>query len=79
MPVPASAIPRLRPIADHYARGDSLTAPHWASVVTTSHNKALASVTPPEEATLGVGNVGVYLIRLLNFAQPPAVNADRRC
>jgi hypothetical protein len=63
-PVPVSAIPRLRSIANSFVRGDSLITPAWVSVVTTSHEKALAAAAPTEEAVVGVGNVTVYLMTM---------------
>jgi hypothetical protein len=64
LPVPVSALPRLRAIAERYVQGDGLITPQWASVVTTSHEKALASAAATEEATIGVGNVRVYLMTM---------------
>lgn len=69
-PVPASAIPRLRAVADQYVQGDSLTAPQWVSVVATSHKKALAAATPVEESVTGIGNIAVYLMTLKGRFSP---------
>ena len=44
-PVPASAIPRLRVIADRAAKVNG-AVPSWISAVVTTYPKALASATP---------------------------------
>ncbi len=70
LPVPASAIPRLRAIADRFVRGDAQTFPEWASVVTTSHKKALAAAAPAEWTVAGVRNITVYLVTIKGRFSP---------
>jgi hypothetical protein len=45
-PVPASAIPRLRAIADQLAQENGGSVPSWISAVVTTQERALASATP---------------------------------
>src|SRR5258708_20864867 len=45
-PVPASAIPRLKAIADRAAKENGGPVPPWISAVVTTQQKALTSATP---------------------------------
>jgi hypothetical protein len=61
-PVPASAIARLRAIADQLARENGGAVASWISAVVTTQERALASATP------GAGGPGgktvVYLVTM---------------
>src|SRR5690348_15928169 len=80
-PVPASAIPRLTAIARHVAKGSGDATPEWATVVLTTHAKALTSATPGDFVP-GTGKVRVYLITMqghfvANVPGPPGAAAPR--
>lgn len=62
-PVPASAIPRLRAIADRAVKETGGAVPSWISAVVTTQEKALASATPGAFTPTG-GNTVVYLVTM---------------
>ena len=62
-PVPASAIPRLRAIADRAAKENGGAVPSWISAVVTSQEKALTSATPGAVVPAG-GKTVVYLVTM---------------
>ena len=62
-PVPASAIPRLRAIADQFAKENGGVVPSWISAVVTIQEKALASATPGAVTPAG-GRTAVYLVTM---------------
>src|SRR5258707_11473054 len=62
-PVPASAIPRLRAIADRAAKENGGAVPSWISAVVTTQEKALTSATPGAVVPTG-GNTVVYLVTM---------------
>ena len=72
-PVPASAISRLRAVADRLVRGDSQTVPRWVSVVATSRKKALTAAEPFESYVVGPKNVPVYLMTMKGRFWPTPV------
>jgi len=62
-PVPASAIPRLRAIADQLAKENGGAVPSWISAVVTTQEKALTSATPGAVTPAG-GKTVVYLVTM---------------
>ena len=62
-PVPASAIPRLRAIADRAAKEYGGAVPSWISAVVTTQEKALTSATPGAVVPAG-GKTVVYLVTM---------------
>jgi hypothetical protein len=62
-PVPASAIPRLRAIADQLAKENGGAVPLWISAVVTTQQKAEASAIPGAFSPAG-GKTVVYLVTM---------------
>ncbi len=62
-PVPASAIPRLRAIADRAAKENGGAVPSWISAVVTTQEEALTSATPGAVVPAG-GKTVVYLVTM---------------
>lgn len=62
-PVPAWAVPRLRAIAERFARLNGGHALTQATAVLTTHRKALTSATPGDLVP-GSGGVPVYLVTM---------------
>jgi hypothetical protein len=62
-PVPASAIPRLRAIADRAAKENGGAVPSWISAVVTTQEKALTSATPGAVTPAG-GKTVVYVVTM---------------
>src|SRR5215470_395626 len=62
-PVPASAIPRLRAIADQLAKENGDAVPSWISAVVTTQEKAEASAIPGAFSPTG-GKTVVYLVTM---------------
>lgn len=62
-PVPASAVPRLRAIAERFAKFNGGHALAQATAVLTTHRKALTSATPGDFVP-GSGGVPVYLVTM---------------
>src|SRR5258707_6760009 len=60
-PVPASAIPRLRAIADRAAKENGGAVPSWISAGVTTQEKALASAMP-RAGVLAGGKTVAYLV-----------------
>lgn len=58
-PVPASAIPRLRAIADRAAKENGGAVPSWISAVVTTQQQALTSFSPARG-----GETVVYLVTM---------------
>lgn len=78
-PVPASAVPRLRAIAEHFAQLNGGHALAQATAVLTIHRKALTSATPGDFVP-GSGGVPVYLVTMqgrftVNAPGPPGAAA----
>lgn len=74
-PVPASAIPRLRAIADRAAKENGGAVPSWISAVVTTQEKALTSATPGAVTPTG-GKTVVYLVTMkghFKFERGPRV------
>jgi len=61
--VPAPAVPRLTAIARQIAVRNGDATPAWATVVLTTHAKALTSATPGDLVP-GTGRIRVYLITM---------------
>jgi len=61
--VPASAIPRLKAIADRLAKENGDAVPSWISAVVTTQEKAEASAIPGSFATIGRKTVA-YLVTM---------------
>ncbi len=61
-PVPASAVPRLRAIADQLAKENGDAVPSWMSAVVTTQEKAQASYSPGAWAR--GGETVVYLVTM---------------
>jgi hypothetical protein len=75
-PVPASAVHRLTVIAERAARLSGDKHPVWATVVLTTHAKALTSATPGDYVP-GSNGVAVYLLTIrghfvCNYCTGPA-------
>ena len=62
-PVPSSALHRLTAIAKHAAALSGDKHPIWATVVLTTHAKALTSATPGDFVP-GSNDVAVYLLTI---------------
>src|SRR5260221_2273075 len=62
-PVRASAIPRLRGIADRAAKENGGAVPSWISAVVTTQEEALTSATPGAVVPAG-GKTVVYLVTM---------------
>jgi hypothetical protein len=79
-PVPASAIPRLRAIADRAAKENGGAVPSWISAVVTTQEKALTSATPGAVVPAG-GKTVVYLVTMkghFKFERGPRLLAEPR-
>jgi hypothetical protein len=61
--VPASAIPRLKVIADQLAKENSDAVPSWVSAVVTTQEKAEASAIPGSFSPIGRKTVA-YLVTM---------------
>src|SRR6266851_3337063 len=75
-PVPVSAVRRLTAIAEHAARQSGDKHPVWATVVLTTHAKALTLATPGDYVP-GSNGVPVYLLTIrghfvCNYCTGPA-------
>jgi hypothetical protein len=78
-PVPASAVPRLRALAQRFAKLSGGHALTQATAVLTTHRKALTSATPGDFVP-GSGGVPVYLVTMqgrftVNAPRPPGAAA----
>ncbi len=79
-PVPASAIPRLRAIADRAAKENGGAVPSWISAVVTTQEKALTSATPGAVVPTG-GKTVVYLVTMkghFKFERGPRLLSGHR-
>jgi len=69
-PVPASAIPSLRAIADRAAKVNGGAVPSWISAVVTTYRKALTSATPGD-IVAGAGSAAVHLVTMKGRFRSP--------
>jgi len=82
-PVPGSAIPRLRAIADQLAKENGDAVPSWISEVVTTQEKAEASAIPGAFSPAG-GKTVVYLVTMKGHfkwggSRPVAGHAPTGC